>query len=199
MKKIILFLLALVVFASCNPEEPIAEKIKIDPLATVDIKPDPKGWGNLRSTNPEHLSPLEIVEKTTVMQYYNPELLISLGSDPESPIERGFDVLQRDLNPDNPKLKMWATDIITEDGEYMAEFIESKDIILLKFDLKVVDAPRDTIGYIPNATMRTAESAIKNAFNNNDVDAIYQLFNEAFTFRPITGAEYKTLKEAGNQ
>lgn len=195
--KNILFLLVGLLLISCNPEEPIVEKIKIDPLATVDIKPDPKGWGGLRSTT--HLSPLEIVEQTTAMQYYNPELLIKLSSDPDSPIERGFDVLQRDLTPDNPMLKMWATDIITEDGEYMAEFIEAKDIILLKFDLKVVDAPRDTIGYIPNETMRTAESAIKTAFANNDVDAIYQIFNEAFTFRPITGAEYKALKESGNQ
>ena len=194
MKKIILFLLALVVFASCNPEEPIAEKIKIDPLATVDIKPDPNGWGNLRSTNPEHLSPLEIVEKTTVMQYYNPDII----EWSDGLWERGFHDLQKDLNPDNPMLKMWGIDIITEEGEYLPYFIESENIILISFEL-IDDAPRDTIGYIPNSVMRTAETAIKAAYANGDTEAVYQLFNEAFTFRPITGAEYKTLKEAGNQ
>ena len=195
MKKIILFLLALVVFIGCNPEEPIVEKIKIDPLATVDIKPDPKGWGNLRSTNPEHLSALEIVEQTTAMQYYNPDILDYV----DGVWERGFDEMQRDLNPDNPMLKMWALDIITEEGEYLPHFIESENIILMSFDLTVVDSPRDTIGYIPNSVMRTAETAIKAAYANGDTEAVYQLFNEAFTFRPITGAEYKALKEAGNQ
>ena len=195
MKKIILFLLALVVFVGCNPEEPIVEKIKIDPLATVDIKPDPKGWGNLRSTNPEHLSALEIVEQTTAMQYYNPNILDYV----DGVWERGFDEMQRDLNPDNPMLKMWALDIITEEGEYLPHFIESENIILMSFDLTVVDSPRDTIGYIPNSVMRTAETAIKAAYANGDTESVYQLFNEAFTFRPITGAEYKALKEAGNQ
>lgn len=194
MKKIILFLLALVVFIGCNPEEPIVEKIKIDPYATVDIKPDPKGWGNLRSANPEHLSPLEIVEKTTVMQYYNPDII----EWSDGLWERGFHDLQKDLNPDNPMLKMWGIDIITEEGEYLPYFIESENIILISFEL-IDDAPRDTIGYIPNSVMRTAETAIKVAYANGDTEAVYQLFNEAFTFRPITGAEYKALKEAGNQ
>ncbi len=195
MKKFILFLLALVAISGCNPEEPIVEKIKIDPLATVDIKPDPKGWGNLRSTNPEHLSALEIVEQTTAMQYYNPNILDYV----DGVWERGFDEMQRDLNPDNPMLKMWALDIITEEGEYLPHFIESENIILMSFDLTVVDSPRDTIGYIPNSVMRTAETAIKAAYANGDTESVYQLFNEAFTFRPITGAEYKALKEAGNQ
>ena len=194
MKKFILFLLALVVFIGCNPEEPIVEKIKIDPLATVDIKPDPKGWGNLRSTNPEHLSALEIVEQTTVMQYYNPDII----EWSDGLWERGFHDLQKDLNPDNPMLKMWGIDIITEEGEYLPYFIESENIILISFEL-IDDAPRDTIGYIPNSVMRTAETAIKAAYANGDTEAVYQLFNEAFTFRPITGAEYKALKEAGNQ
>jgi hypothetical protein len=129
------------------------------------------------------------------MQYYNPDILDYV----DGVWERGFDEMQRDLNPDNPMLKMWALDIITEEGEYLPHFIESENIILMSFDLTVVDSPRDTIGYIPNSVMRTAETAIKAAYANGDTEAVYQLFNEAFTFRPITGAEYKALKEAGNQ
>ncbi|NLO71961.1 MAG: hypothetical protein GX102_13660 [Porphyromonadaceae bacterium] len=196
MKKL-LFLILAVALVGCKGNEP-KEPFKIDPLATVNIKPEKGAWKlpamRVISENPQHLSALEIVKQTTVMQYYNPNIGVGAGK-----IERMFDKLQRDTISETPALKMWATDIINDKGEYVPEFIEAHDIIFIHFHEMTPTTARDTIGYIPNSTIRSAQSAVKSAYDNNDPEEVLRLFNEAFTFRPITGAEYKALKEAGNQ
>ena len=54
-----------------------------------------------------------------------------------------------------------------------------------------------SIAYIPNATLRTAETAIRAAYEAKDIEACYTAFNTAYTFTPITGAEWRALKSAG--
>lgn len=199
-KKLLFLLIAVMTLASCKVKNTPDEPFIIDPSATVNIKPDMKGWAKspaqrVKAENPLHLSPLEIVEQTTVVQYYNPNVMQGAEK-----WERTFDdELQRDLNPENPMLKMYATDIINDKGELVIDFVEGYNTILLHFDLKKSQAPRDTIGYIPNSTLRTAEIAIKKAFLDKDYDAVYELFHNAYKFLPITGSEYKALKEARNQ
>ncbi|NLI72449.1 MAG: hypothetical protein GX361_06910 [Bacteroidales bacterium] len=203
MKKLLLLSLV-VLLAACgknNDNNEPKEPFKIDPLATVNIKPEKGAWKapamRVKSENPQHLSALEIVKKATIMQYYNPNIMQNAEC-----WERGFDKLQRDTISDPPALKMWATDIINEKGEFVPGFIEAKDVILIHFSPNYdpyTKEPRDTIGYIPNSVMRTAEKAVKEAYQANDPDEVLRLFNDAFTFRPITGAEYKALKQAGNQ
>lgn len=199
MKKFLFLTLITLLAVACKPDEPKAP-FQIDPLATIDIKPDMKGWAKSAAyrapAEQQHLSPLEIVEQTTVIQIYNPDFLFSSSTGVG---ERLFLDEQRDLNPENPKLMMYGRDIISEEGEYTAEFIEARNIILISFDPFIYDAPRDTIAYIPNGVMQAAEVAIKQAFEQEDTEEIYRLFNEAFTFLPVTGAEYKALKLAGNQ
>lgn len=56
---------------------------------------------------------------------------------------------------------------------------------------------RDTIAYIPNAVMREAEKNITEAYARGDYAACYKLFDTAITFFPITGAEWRALKEQG--
>lgn len=53
---------------------------------------------------------------------------------------------------------------------------------------------RDTLGYIPNRVIRDAETKIKAAFAAGDYDECLRLFNEAYVFTPITGAEWRALK-----
>lgn len=201
MKKIIYLFSLVFILASCgNKNEPEPKTpVILDPLTTIDIKPAKDGWNKTYphapmrvGITPTHLTALEIVEQTTALQFYNPNVMDGVDR-----WERGFDEKQRDSNPDDPKLMMWATDVISEKGELVPDFIEGNYFILLKFDLTISGAPRDTLGYIPNSVVRAAETAIKKAYNEGDIDAIYKLFNEAFTFLPITGAEYKILKEEG--
>lgn len=201
MKKLLLLSLV-VLLAACgnnNDNNEPKEPFKIDPLATVNIKPEKGAWKapamRVKSENPQHLSALEIVKKAAIIQFYNPNIMQHAER-----WERAFDKLQRDTISDPPALKMWATDIINEKGEFVPDFIEAKDVILIHFSpIYDPNAIRDTIGYIPNSVMRTAEKAIKEAYQANNPDEVLRLFNDAFTFRPITGAEYKALKQAGNQ
>jgi len=194
MKKAILLLIVAVCLSACSKEEVTA--FKQDPLATVSIKPaigTYKASVALRSEEIDtiHLSALDIVKTTTVMQFYYIDSILNQGM---VMAERGFDVLQRDTISEIPSLKMWATDIIAPNGTLCYSFIESKDCILLNFDLKVDDAKRDTIAYIPNSVIRAAETQIKALYAVKDYEAIYKLFNDAYTFIPVSGAEYKALK-----
>jgi hypothetical protein len=198
MKKILFLALVAVMFGCKSSDGEPTKAFKLDPLATFSIKPAVGAWkvnGQLaKASDSIHLSALEIVKQATVIHFYFVSPLtpgLTIG-------ERGFDKLQRDTVSENPSLKMWATDIINSDGIYDPTFIESKDLILLNFKSapsgQYSDIIRDTIGYIPNSVLRAAEIAIKAAYTEKDTAKCYKVFNEAFTFLPITGAEYKALK-----
>lgn len=189
MKKFIFLLFAAVLLASCHDEP----AMRLNPEAMISIKPDPKGWNNTMSLkSAEHLSALEIVYQTTGMRFKNDGMFSSLGA------FRGFADAQRDTSASNPCLKMWGTDIINGEGEYTPEFIEGYDVILEHWaNSGSTLSKRDTIGYIPNAVLRAAEDSIRIALQNQDTAAVYRIFNDAFTFRPITGAEWLELKRQG--
>lgn len=135
-----------------------------------------------------HYTDLEIVKKTTGIQF------IWNGTK----WTRGFESNQRDTISSTPSLLMYATDIITTDGEYKDEFIGSKDCILVEYNLSVTNAPRDTIGYISNASLKLAKDSILEAYKNKDYNACQRVFKNAFIFKPITGAEYIILKQKGD-
>lgn len=56
---------------------------------------------------------------------------------------------------------------------------------------------RDTIAYIPNKILKAAQEAIIIAFEAEDYETCYALFDSAIVFVPITGAEYRKLKADG--
>ncbi len=190
MKKLLLFALVATALIGCKTEEPEQKTFVIDPLATVNIKPAIGAWNapmKVKSVD-GHLSALEIVKQTTVIQF-NYFMLNNLTW------ERGFESNQRDTVSAVPCLKMYGLDIINQEGNYVPDFIESTDCILIKFDLHAPSgAVRDTLAYIPNATLRAAEVIIKQAYADKNMELIINTFNNAFTFIPISGAEYKALK-----
>ncbi|MBR6250134.1 MAG: hypothetical protein IKR17_02935 [Bacteroidales bacterium] len=55
----------------------------------------------------------------------------------------------------------------------------------------------DTLAYIPNAQRQAAYEQIKALWDTENWDAIYEIFQNAFTFVPCTGKEFRELKEAG--
>jgi len=184
MKKLFYLLIAVLLIA-CKGDEP--KVFQIDPLATVNIKPAAGTVMKVKSNvNVEHLTALEIVKQTTIIQY-------NFKGDRW---ERGFESNQRDTISTVPMLKMYGLDIINQEGNYVPDFIESIDCILIKFDTHApYGAPRDTIAYIPNATLRAAELIIKQAYEAKNEELILNTFNTAFTFIPISGAEYREFKK----
>lgn len=182
--KIFLITLALAAIAtSCTNDEPKAFVIKdTDKIAIRASNIATKAPGVIVATNTEHLSALEIVKQTTII---NTPLF-----------GRSFAKEQRDTVSATPKLFMWATDVISLDGELQDEWIEATDVVFVRY-LNGNYQTTDTIAYIPNATLRTAETAIRAAYAAKDIDACYTVFNTAYTFMPITGAEWRALKASG--
>lgn len=172
MKKI-LFLLVGMLLISCNPEDVPETKGKLDPNAMIVIKPA-KGV-QLRSTV-SGLTALEVVEQTMNMTFrthyfgnkYSEEVVIA---------DRGFGDNQRDYNL--PALMMFGTDIIQTDGSYQRDFIYGTEFYLVNSSL-------DTIGYIPQTVIDDARIKIELALAEENYTEVYKLFNEAFTFLPIS-------------
>lgn len=176
----LLFLGIILLLTGCDKEK----NSKLDPSAMISIRAAQSN----RASGEGHLSALEIVQKTSLMQWRTKELG---GLKPE----RGFADSQRDFA--NERLLMWGTDIINVAGRYVPDFIEGFDMVLVMAKAED-DARGDTIAYIPNGVLRAAKEIIKPAFDREDYATCYKVFDEAFTFIPITGAEWRALKDAGN-
>lgn len=177
MKKLIIvcFLLLL---ASCEKED---NKGKLNPNALISIRPA----ANVKS----YLSAKEIVKQTRNISFYNSNVF---GGE----LTRGFSENQRDTV--NVKLMMWGTDIIDQYGKYTGDFIEGTDFVFrVDVDLNARPPVYDTIAYIPNSVITEARTKIQTAFADSNFVEVYRLFDVAFTFTPITAAEWRALKKAG--
>lgn len=185
MKKTILFLAIAAIVASCEPNEPKAFVIKDTDMISIRPAASAVNAPMKVKADDAHLSALEIVKKTTII------------STPE--FERSFIKEQRDTVSTPPKLLMWATDVITLNGDLQEDFITANDVVLVHYSTSSSDPNNviDTIAYIPNSVLRAAETSIRAAYEAKDIEECYRLFNEAYTFTPITGAEWRTLKANG--
>lgn len=184
MKKILFFAVSVMLFASCNKED---DGRITNPDAKISLRPA-KGV-ILKAANPAHLTAAEIVERTESIAFINEKVGDQLS--------RGFGPAQRDIA--NSRLLLFATDVIKEDGTIKLDFIEGRDFVLYErpFIKEISDWRVDTIAYVPNSVVRAAEIAIKAAYNNKDYAECYRLMDVAFTFTPITGAEWRALRSQG--
>lgn len=184
MKKILFLLLIIpLVFACEDPKE--VEPFKLDTDATIRLIPA----SSTKSTRSATLTDLEIVQQATdIFFQWNGE---TLG--------RGFSAEQRSVSTTPPFLSMFSGDVVVaETGELNPHFIEAEDVVLVKIittgEIPFQKQYADTIAYIPNATIRQAEQAIKTAYNGENDTAVYALFMSAYKFIPITGAEWRALE-----
>jgi hypothetical protein len=183
MKKL-LFIALVAILASCGTSnEP--KQFKISATDMISIKPASGVMLKVKAQNAvNHLTALEIVKQTV-------EIRTPLFG-------RSFIKDQRDTVSTTPKLLMWATDVITLDGNLQTDWIQATDVVFVIHPM-LSPTPCDTIAYIPNSVLRTAETAIKAAYAAKDIEACYNLFNTAYTFTPITGAEWRALKKLNQQ
>lgn len=187
---IIFAVLALMVVASCSKEEK-PKTFKINLNAKVYVKPSTGTKFVAVANAPETLTPLEVVKRATVLQGYNTKV-----SDSHLTwLWAGKDTISAE-----PALLRMAFDIIHETdgpGTYglQTEFIETVDYVICSGKHPIYD----TLAYIPNTNMANARTQIIAAFANNDTTAVYQIFQNAFKFVPITGSAYKELKRQGLQ
>lgn len=176
MKKLLFIAAACVALVACKKDS--GNDGRLDPNATVALNPAP-GVKAYDPENPEHLTARQIVEQANAM--------ISVGG------IMGIDDWNRDL--ENNRIIGSSTWVVAQNGTLETSLISDSDLILVTFDHE--NHPVDTIAYIPNSIMRETEKQITNAYNASDYATCYRLFEEAFVFTPITGAEWLELKAEG--
>lgn len=216
MKQIVSLFFLLISFSfliSCSSDDKTGPT-QLDPNAVVRINPA-KGVQTRAGSDGIHLTAWEIARWGEDMTFLD-SVNHSGG--------RGFAPAQRDTSYIDPHLAMWGTDIIDQDGKWDGTFINGHDIVITRnfVELNVTDhngtlsgdtvyedplAVRilhgrpgcDTIAYIPNSVLHYAKERIRAAYDKGDYTTVYALFNKAFTFKPITGAEWRALKAKGEE
>ena len=188
MKNLLILSAAILLMSACDDSED-AKVFKIDPTAKVYVK----GQAST-SKSANHLTPLEVVKRATVMNGFNLEVA---GTSPITWKWVGKDTISAE-----PALLRWGTDIIYDTDGYgnyglQREFIYAFDLVICSGAM-VNGQPRyDTLAYIPNANITAAREAILEALEAKDTVAVYGIFKDAFKFTPITGAEWRALKAQG--
>lgn len=180
MKKL-LFIATLIFAISCSKDNG-----KLDPSAVVSIRP--AASSQLTTKASPYLSNKEIVKQADDISWY--------ANYQTSSVLRGFAPTQRDTI--NIRLLMWSVDIINQYGEYETAFIEGRDFVIRRIINKGQwPVLYDTIAYIPQNVIIYARNAIKLAYDAKEFSRCYELFDNAFTFKQITGPEWRELKKQG--
>lgn len=108
------------------------------------------------------------------------------------------------------KIKFKGRDVIDEAGK-LGEFLFVKDVVLRvakdsagnyvnKLNYTgTLDLESDTVAYIPNKVMSDNLKKIQELYDRQDFEACYQMFDTAYIFVPITGAEWLKLKAEGKE
>ena len=176
MKKVFYLFTVVLLMAACKGNEP--QNKRFDPNAMIVIRgQQTQGVSPSQKAMIDGLTDLEIVQKAVNIKwmsnwagnyYYD-----------ASETARTFGDKDKDFN--KPALLMQGIDIIAYD--------EGKNFIIKDFlygyDVFITDILNDTIAYVPNEVLEKARKPIEEAFERGDYDAIYRMFNEAFTFLPI--------------
>ncbi len=177
MKKLLLIAAACVALVACKKES--GNGGRLDPNATVALNPAP-GVKTYDPENPDHLTAREIVERANAM------LATEIGI-------LGIDDWNRDL--ERNRIVMSSTWVIAQNGTLYGVAMKARDHVLVT--LNDDNRPADTIAYIPNSVMQDLEERITSAYDAEDYATCYRLFEDAFVFTPITGAEWLELKAEG--
>ena len=118
---------------------------------------------------------------------------------------------------ENCRIKMWSEMVISKrphkiDGKRVDKWtllddgwISRRDVRLVVDNLQsvttddgvVIPAGVYVVAYIPNSKMDIAQKAIRKAWDEGNNEEVYRLFQEAFTFIPITDKAWKELKAKG--
>ena len=152
------------------------------------------------------LSPLNIVKYSAG--------IISANADGE---DGNFGIAPEMRDVEHSRIKMWSEMVIAKrphkvDGKRVDlwtllddGWISRRNVRLVVDSLDqiktddgvVIPAGVWVVAYIPNAKMDEAQKAIRKAWEAKDNEEVYRLFNEAFTFTPITNNEWEALKAKG--
>ena len=164
--------MVVLLMAACKGNE--SQNKRFDPNAMIVIRgQQTQGVSPAQKAMIDGLTDLEIVQKAGNIKWTSHWSFNYYENSPVT-IARTFSEGQKDFK--KPALLMQGIDIIGYD--------EGKN-----FDVFITDNLNDTIAYVPNEVLEKARKPIEEAFERGDYDAVYRMFNEAFTFLPIKKKE----------
>ena len=173
--------MVVLLMAACKGNEP--QNKRFDPNAMIVIRgQQTQGVSPSQKAMIDGLTDLEIVQKAgniKWMSHWEGNYYYKKASE----TARMFSDSKKDFN--KPALLIWGTNIIAYDG---GKHFIIKDFIY-GYDVFITDTLNDTIAYVPNEVLEKARKPIEEAFERGDYDAVYRIFNEAFTFLPIKKKE----------
>ena len=177
MKKVIYLFTVVLLMAACKGNEP--QNKRFDPNAMIVIRgQQTQGVSPSQKAMIDGLTDLEIVQKAGNIKWMSHWSFNYYEKIPVT-IARTFGDKDKDFN--KPALLMQGIDIIGYD--------EGKNFLykgfLYGYDVFITDTLNDTIAYVPNEVLEKARKPIEEAWERGDYDAVYRMFNEAFTFLPI--------------
>ena len=190
-------------FISCSKDD---NKSSYDPFRPVPIR---AAAGTRAYIQGNLLSGKQVVQQTWGMK----------GRYPDGTATQGGGKLFTDAMRDtiNPALKLLMKDVVySRTGEDVKRldgfFLTLRDVVFTR-DLHVEGKDTvfcgyyddysgpilypnvmDTIAYVPNAQLIAAEPLVRAAFERGDYDECYRILEKAYTFIPITGAQWRKLK-----
>ena len=207
MKKTLLLLFAVstALFVACHknsPEQP--QKQVYDGLRPFPIR---AAQGTRAYIYGDMLTGKQVVQQTWAMRGTTPDGT-KVG-------DKSFTAEMRDTV--NPALKLLMKDVVyttTQDDTPLLEgfFLTLRDVVFIRnLHIEKGDttfcgyekdysgsiqrvSEQDTVAYVPNAQLEKAEPLVRAAFAKGDYEACYKILEKAYTFIPITGAQWRKLK-----
>ena len=205
MKKLFLLMFAATtaLFISCSQDD---KKSSYDPFRPVPIR---AAAGTRAYIQGNLLSGKQVVQQTWGMKGKYPDGTPTLGGG------KLFTGIMRDTI--NPALKLLMQDVIGKspdkqslvlDGFFLTLrdvvftrglHVEGKDTVFCGYAddyCSTILYPNvtDTVAYVPNSQLIAAEPLVRAAFEKGDYNECYRILEKAYTFIPITGAQWRKLK-----
>ena len=204
MKKLFLLTFAAMtaLFISCSKDD---NKSAYDPFRPVPIR---AAAGTRAYIQGNLLSGKQVVQQTWGMRGKYPDGTATQGAKPFTDVMRdtinpAFKLLMQDVLPPSPDRKshilgdvfITLRDVVFERGLH----VEGKDTVFCGYAKDysgtiLYPNVTDTVAYVPNAQLIAAEPLVRAAFERGDYDECYRILEKAYSFIPITGAQWRKLK-----
>lgn len=173
MKRLIaIIMLTMVAMVGCKKDEPIKPNKEFDYEKVIIVRGEERG----EKGYVPGLTPLEIVEQAeglvlkSIYNDYNNEVS-------SYPVARNMG-LEKEKNYEIPAIVLGVEFIINQDVGYHKLFTHATDV-------SIIDINNDTIAIIPNSVMRYTQVLIEEAWDRQDFDEMYRVFEDEYKFVPV--------------
>ena len=109
-----------------------------------------------------------------------------------------FSITRNNLDTTNTRMVFTASNLESLEHNPFINADFTYDLVITIWDF--TDYPNidiDTVAYVPNQQRRAAYEQIKALWDDEEWDAMYDIFENGLQFIPCTAAEYRELQAAG--